>query len=80
MYTHTDHSLDLQAVAWSPDDTHIASASFDKTVKVWDAFNGCKVYTYHSHFNQVWGVAWSPDGTRIASASFDGTEQVWQAS
>jgi len=66
-------------VAWSPDDTHIVSASFDQTVQVWDATTGSHVYVYKGHTRDVWGVAWSPNGTRIASASLDRTVQVWQA-
>lgn len=35
LYIYRGHSASVNAVAWSPDGTHIASRSADKTVQVW---------------------------------------------
>ena len=65
------------AVAWSPDEKRIASASSGGIVQVWDASNGAHPFMYKGHTNVVNAVGWSPDGKRIVSAGFDGTVRVW---
>jgi len=77
--TYRGHSDSVYAVTWSPDSTHIASGSLDRTVQVWDAANGGYVYAYRGHAGHVFTVAWSPDGKRIASGGEDHTVQVWDA-
>jgi WD40 repeat protein/tRNA A-37 threonylcarbamoyl transferase component Bud32 len=79
LYAYRGHASGVTAVAWSPNGKRIASASFDKTIQVWDATTGGNVYTYRGHADGVIAVAWSPDGKRIASAGFDKTIQVWDA-
>src|SRR5260370_18765119 len=75
----TGHTSRGTAVTWAPGGTQIATASYDKTVLVWDASQGSSIMTYRGHWDRVQAVAWSPDGRRIASAGDDGTGQVWQA-
>ena len=77
LYTCSGHSSRVTAVAWSPAGSRIASASYDKTVRIWDAANGNTMHIYRGHADRVNAIAWSPDNTRIASASDDGTVQVW---
>ncbi|HKF36430.1 MAG TPA: WD40 repeat domain-containing serine/threonine-protein kinase [Ktedonobacteraceae bacterium] len=78
-YICAGHTSRLTAVTWSPGGTQIATASYDKTVRVWDASLGSSIITYRGHWDRVQAVAWSPDGKRIASAGDDGTVQVWDA-
>ncbi|MGH2507683.1 MAG: protein kinase domain-containing protein, partial [Ktedonobacteraceae bacterium] len=73
----TQHTSRVTAVAWSARGTRIASASYDKTVRVWDAADGNNVLTYHGHWDRVMAVDWSPDGNLLASAGNDGTIQIW---
>jgi len=59
------------------DGKRLATASVDKTVKVWDAVNGQELLTLRGHTDQVYGVAYSPDGKRLATASADETLQIY---
>ncbi len=77
--TYHGHSERVQALAWSPDSSRIASGSSDETVQIWDVTTGTQVGIYRGHAGSVSTIAWSPDGTRIASGSDDGTVQVWDA-
>ena len=77
LFTCRGHAGLVWAVTWSPDGRHIASASDDRTVKIWDATSGKSIFTYYGHPNKVNTVAWSPDGRYIASGSNDRTVQVW---
>ena len=69
----------VNAVAFSPDGTTLASASSDKTVKIWNVAEGRLLKTLTGHGDWVVGVAFSPDGQLLASASRDGTVKVWDA-
>lgn len=42
----------INALAYSPDGAHVASASRDYTVKVWNLGNGREVVTYRGHVDQ----------------------------
>ena len=58
-------------MTFSPAGRQIASSSFDKTVKIWDAATGELIRTLRGHRGLIFQVAYSPDGTRIASAGVD---------
>jgi WD40 repeat protein len=70
------HRNSVHGLAFSPDSTRLASASHDKTVKVWDVASGKLLRTFE-HPSRVHGLAFSPD-RRIASCGGDGSVRVWE--
>ncbi|HLY26965.1 MAG TPA: serine/threonine-protein kinase [Aggregatilineales bacterium] len=71
------HQQPVDALAWSPDGTRIASASEDKTIRIWNATTGDSQFILRGHTDLVTYVAWSRDGKRIASVSEDDTIRLW---
>jgi hypothetical protein len=65
-------------LAWSPDNTdRLASASADRTVRIWDVTTGETVRTLAGHEGIVVAVSWAPDGRTLATRSLDGTFRLW---
>ncbi len=73
-----DHDGWVYAVAFSPDGTRVATASSDRTARVFDAATGTELARL-DHHGMVSAVAFSPDGTRAATASDDGAARIFDA-
>lgn len=73
----TGHQQLINDVKFSPDARTIASASFDKSVKLWDGKTGKFIASLRAHVQAVYQVSWSSDSRLIVSGSADSTLKVF---
>eukprot|EP00633_Aureoumbra_lagunensis_P003719 CAMPEP_0197302380 /NCGR_PEP_ID=MMETSP0890-20130614/51010_1 /TAXON_ID=44058 ORGANISM="Aureoumbra lagunensis, Strain CCMP1510" /NCGR_SAMPLE_ID=MMETSP0890 /ASSEMBLY_ACC=CAM_ASM_000533 /LENGTH=291 /DNA_ID=CAMNT_0042781965 /DNA_START=84 /DNA_END=956 /DNA_ORIENTATION=+ len=71
------HSDAVNALAFSPDGSILASGSKDNTVMIWDTKNGNRIRTLSDHSGSIEALAFSPDGSILASGSTDKTVMIW---
>ena len=64
---------------FSPDGSRLATASDDRTIKLWDTTTGREVFTLLGHTGGLRSLAFSPDGHRIISGGVDASARVWDA-
>ena len=72
-----EHPDSIKAIALSPDNTKLATAGGDWTVRLWDVGTGKYLNSLTGHSGAVNAVAFSPDGKILASAG--STLRLWDA-
>ncbi|KAL4205328.1 hypothetical protein AMTRI_Chr01g114070 [Amborella trichopoda] len=73
----TGHQQLVNHVYFSPDGQWVASASFDKSVKLWNGHTGKYVASFRGHVGPVYQICWSADSRLLLSGSKDSTLKVW---
>ncbi|KAK9866803.1 hypothetical protein WJX84_003658 [Apatococcus fuscideae] len=73
----TGHMQLVNQVQFSPDGRWVASASFDKAIKLWNGADGTFVANFRGHVGAVYQIAWSSDSRLLVSGSKDSTLKVW---
>jgi hypothetical protein len=71
------HDDVIQDLTFSPDGKTLATASYDRLIKLCDVATGKELRTLKDHSDSVYGVGFSPDGTLLASVAADRAVKVW---
>lgn len=95
LYTRKAHDKDINAIALSPSSSLFASASQDRTVKIWSTEEGEVQGILRGHRRGVWSVAFAPKDTPpisgesgpassnrglVLTGSGDKTVKIWSLS
>lgn len=72
-FTRKAHDKDINALDVNPTSTLFASASQDRTVKIWSVEEGSVVGILRGHKRGVWSARFSPNGTPTISSSAQGS-------
>lgn len=77
VYTRKLHDKDINAIDISPNDEFIATASFDKTGKIWDLDSGEIIGILKGHKRGLWDVRFSSFDKYVVTASGDKLAKMW---
>jgi WD40 repeat protein len=70
------HSDAISAGAFSLDGTLLATASLDRTTRIWDVLTGAQMAVLRVE-DVVTAVAFSPDGRQLVTGAQNGTVRLW---
>jgi guanine nucleotide-binding protein subunit beta-2-like 1 protein len=74
---YNSHSHIVQDLSLSQDSRYCLSASWDKTLRLWDLESGKSTVTFVDHEKDVLSCSFSADNRQIASGSMDKTIKIW---
>jgi WD40 repeat protein len=70
----------LYAAEFSPDESMIATAGYDRVITLWDGSSGEPLRDLKGHNGAIFDLAFSPDGKVLVSGCADETVKVWSVS
>lgn len=72
------HADNILAAAYSPDGKLIATCSYDRLIKLWNAQTANLLHTLNEHSDSVYALAFSPDSKYLATAGADRAIKYWE--
>jgi RNA polymerase sigma factor (sigma-70 family) len=75
----TGHKNVIHVVKFSRDGKRLASASGDRTARLWDVATGNELRRFEGHGGEVRGLDLSADGKRLVTGGDDKTIRLWDA-
>ncbi|CAF1060636.1 unnamed protein product [Brachionus calyciflorus] len=80
LQVHKDHVGAVMSLDYSPTGKEFVSASYDKTIRIFEAKNGHSREVYHTkRMQHVMSIKWSLDNKYIISASDEMNIRLWKA-
>ena len=76
-FTIKAHDKDINCVKVSPNNQMVATASQDKSIKLWNAANGELITALQGHKRSVWFCSFSLKEKALVSGSGDMTVKLW---
>ena len=75
-----DHVAAVMDIEFSPTGEELVSASYDRTVRIWDRSGGHSRDIYHTkRMQRVFSSRFTPDAQYILTGSDDGNVRLWRA-
>ncbi len=71
------HADEVRVLAFSPDGALLATASSDRTVRLWNARTREALGSAMPHEEVVYCLAFSPDGRTLVTGDRSGTLRFW---
>jgi serine/threonine protein kinase/WD40 repeat protein len=68
----------VAAIAWSPDEKHLATGCVDQRIYIWDALTGLQEKVFEGYVGGILTVAFNHAGDLLASADFDNVVRLWK--
>ena len=67
MNSQTGHNRGINDITWSPTAQYVATASDDKTLRLWSAETGDAYVEFRGHSNFVFSVKFNPQSNLLVS-------------
>jgi WD repeat and SOF domain-containing protein 1 len=75
-----DHVAAVMDVHWSPTGEELVTASYDRSIRLWNRDKGHSRDVYHTkRMQRVFSCVWTPDNSYVLSGSDDGNIRLWRS-